>query len=262
MRLFDAHCHLDLPELDAEREAMLARAHEAGVERILVPGYHPSQWPVLGPFRAERAGVDVAVGIHPWEIDTLSDEELRAALDAMPRAALDAGAVAIGEFGLDRNHTRDPARIARQVEVFRAHLGVARRLGLPIVLHVVDAHGLVLELLESMAPLPGGMMHSYSGSAELVARYVALGLFVSFSGPVTWPRAKKTRRAALACPLERLLIETDAPDLPPEGTRKPNEPARLVAIARAVAELHGVPVERVAEATFANAAGLFGTAAR
>ena len=262
MRLFDAHCHLDLPELDAEREAMLARARAAGVERILVPGYHPAQWPILGPFRRARPGVDVSLGIHPWELDTLSDEELRAALDELPRAALDAGAVALGEFGVDRNHTRDPARIARQVEAFRGQLRVARRLGLPIVLHVVDAHGLVLELLESERPLPGGMMHSYSGSAELVPRYLALGLFVSFSGPVTWPRAKKTRRAALACPLERLLVETDAPDLPPEGTSKPNEPAHLVLVARAIAELRGVPVEAVAEATFVNAETLFGAGTR
>ncbi len=257
MRLYDSHCHLDFAAFDADREAVVARAREAGVRAILVPGYEVAQWGRLSSLRARHPEVRIAVGVHPHAI---ARDATPAGLDeALAEQAAALGAVAIGECGLDARTARaGGADLATQRAFLDAHLGVARALGLPIVLHAVHAHGAMIAALDAAGPLPrGGVLHGFTGPAELVRPYVAFGFSFGLGAAIARPRARRPKEAARIIPAERLLIETDAPDMALGGR---NEPARVADVARALAELRAEPEERVAERTFENAARLFGPA--
>ncbi len=237
--VLDAHCHLDDPRFDGDRDAVMDRARAAGITGLVVPGVAPERWRRLPGLRARFPEVQVGYGLHPEALERLSGGVIREALAELPQRLVYDGAVCVGETGLDR---RSPVPLAEQVALTRAHLAIAGSLDLPVVLHCVRAHGTLLETLEAHGPLRG-LVHGYSGPAELVPRYLALGLHLSFGGPVTWPGAKRPRAALLAVPDDRLLLETDAPDQPPASRRGGrNEPALLAEIARAVAGIRGRPV--------------------
>ncbi len=221
--LFDTHCHLDDPRFDADRDATMARAAAAGVGGVLVPGVIEAQWPRLRAL-ARAHGWRFGVGTHPQCLP-----ESR----AVP-AELD-GASAIGECGLDKP---TPVPMDEQERVLEAHLALARESGLPLILHCYRAHDRMLPLLRRWAPLRG-VMHSYSGGPELVDAYVALGLHVSFAGPVTWENARKPVHALLRVPRERLLAETDAPDQCPRPHHGRSEPAYLVHVVEAMERIRG-----------------------
>jgi len=256
--VFDSHCHLHANAAGAAQ--VIARAREAGVRGFMLAGVEPDGWLIEAELARAHEGVLVSYGVHPQLIAELDDaacdrlvDQLRATLAAPPHPPS-----AIGEIGLDGERARR-ASFARQERVFRAQLALARASGLPVILHVLDAHARALAVLRDVAPLPGGVVHSYSGSAELVREYVALGFHVSFAGPVTSERAKKTRRAAEAVPRERLLVETDAPFQTPAAHRPlENEPAFLVAIVRALAQIRAEPFDELAAYTATNAQRLFG----
>jgi len=262
--LVDSHCHLDFDAFDDDRDAVLDRARAAGVHAVVIPGVSPTGWRPLGALldrhRAGPLRLAGAVGIHPMVVPDLDDEALDRALGELPDAAQALGAVAVGECGLDGVVARrDRGGLDRQRRVFRAQIAVARDLGLPIMLHVFRAQEDALKILEADGPLPGGgVVHSYSGSAELVPRWLDLGLHLSFAGSVTRPNARRPRAAAAAVPADRLLVETDAPDQTPHGapTRR-NEPAYVAGILRALANARGEPPETVARQTTANARALF-----
>lgn len=258
---FDSHCHLDSAAFDVDREAVVARARAAGVTRLLVPGLAPDQWGRGAEVVRATAGAGLAVGVHPAFIHELGGEALSAALAYLPEAAREHGAVAIGECGLDRRIQRAGGpSLAAQSVALRSHVVVARELGLPLVLHVVRAHGKTLDLLRAFGPLPaGGVVHGFSGSAELVADYCALGFSVSFGGAVTHDRAKKARAALLVVPTDRLLLETDAPDQHLAGGGLRGEPSGVAAVAAVVADLRGQPLEDLAATTTANARRLLGS---
>jgi TatD DNase family protein len=166
--------------------------------------------------------------------------------------------VAIGETGLDGVGERR-ARLADQEVVFRAQLALARERRLPLMLHILDAHGRAFEILRGDGVPSGGVIHSYSGSAEMARDYLALGLSLSFAGSVTHPGAKRARAAAAVVPRDRLLVETDAPDQTPAPHRPGlNEPAYLGTIVSALAAARGEPAEEVARGTEGNARRLFG----
>ncbi len=263
--MIDTHCHIDSPRIEGDREEALARARAAGVTDLVVPSVGPSTWEPLRAWAAGRPGIHVALGIHPQllpELDPARDEEHLALLE---RLLARGGAVAIGECGLDGGAAASSpgAPMERQLAVLRRHFELARRFRLPLLLHCLRAHEPLLSLLAQEAPLPaGGVLHSYSGSAEQVRDYLRFdGLRFAFAGPVTYERARKPVLAARAVPRERLLLETDAPDQTPrphQGSRC--EPAHLVEVARGVAAALGCPVEEVAALTERNARTLFALA--
>lgn len=260
---FDSHCHLDFPEFDPDRTEVWQRARTGGVTQSFVPGVSPAQWERLGALRRALPGACVGIGLHPYFLARLSATEREAALDDLPRNYARVGATAIGECGLHRPGAgQSGLTLPLQLEVLERHLVVARELVAPLVLHVVGAHGAALDLLERFGRFPaGGVLHSYSGPAELVSRYARLGFSFGFSGGVCRARARKAHEAVRAVPLDRLLLETDAPDQPPPAVRargrERTEPVDLLLVAEAVARLRDLSLEALSAATTRNAAALF-----
>ena len=259
-RVIDSHCHLDVTAFDRDREAVLARAASAGVTGILVPAIRPRTWDALVALaRAHPGQVRVALGVHPQIVPELDPGELPADLPAaLARAFAEAGdlAVAVGECGLDGG----TAERELQQQIFRAHVRAARELGKPLVIHVLRAHDVAPELLrEERAGDVGGVLHSYSGGADLAPVYRDLGLSFSFAGPVTYPNARRPLEAARAIPDELLLAETDAPDQAPASRRGGrSEPAYVAEVIAGLAAARGQTIEHVAAITTANARRLFG----
>jgi TatD DNase family protein len=252
---FDTHCHLDLADFDEDREAVWARATTAGVTRALIPAVGPADWPRT--LAALRHGARyAALGIHPCALPALSDEAVRDGLDALAQTArAHAGAVvAIGECGLDGALDLSLAPWERQRAALAAQIEVAVALDLPLVLHVYKAHEQALEALAAQRlPSRGGVVHSFSGSAELARAYLGLGLHLSFGGGLTRPNAKRPAKALRATDPARLLFETDAPDQLPTGVDRPSrrcEPADLAVVIAHAAALLGADVDALnAEAT-------------
>jgi TatD DNase family protein len=255
--LIDTHCHLDGRAFDADRAEVLARARSAGVTDLVVPAVGPDGWAALAVLAGASPGVHFALGVHPQlvpDLDPRGDDRLLADLEA---ALGRGGAVAVGECGLDGPSVESGATLERQIALLRGQLALARRFRLPAILHVLRAHDAALAVLRE-EPLPaGGVLHSWSGSAEQVAPFAALGLHFSFAGPVTYERARKPAAAARAVPPDRLLLETDAPDQTPRPVHGRNEPANLPLVAAAVAAALGTTVAELDRRTTANARRLF-----
>ena len=189
--MIDTHCHLDVDAFDDDRDAMLARAAAAGVVGMLVPAIRPRTWAAvveLGRAHA-AAGVRIALGIHPQIVPALDADEVPADLAGAIAAAVEAsGAVAVGECGLDGA----TGELARQEAILRAHVRAARAVKRPLVIHILRAHDLAPRVLrEERVHEVGGVLHSYSGGAELVPIYADLGLEFSFAGPITYPNARR-----------------------------------------------------------------------
>jgi TatD DNase family protein len=248
-----------MPPFDGDRPAVLDRAARAGVSAILVPAVRPSTFGALSALREHRGSpaVLLAIGVHPQVVPDLRPAERRLALDvdALAAAASAAGAVAIGECGLDGG-TGDHEG---QEAILRAHVRAARLLRLPLVIHVLRAHGAAPRILaEERVSDVGGVLHSYSGGADLVPVYADLGLSFSFAGPVTYPNARRPLAAARAVPTDRLLAETDAPDQAPVPHRgKRSEPAYVGLVIAGLASARGASVDQMAALTTANARRLF-----
>ena len=252
--LFDTHAHLHFPEFDADREAMLVRAREAGVSRMLTIGTDPETSRAALSMAAREADVWATVGIHPHE----AAEADAAVVDEIERLAPDSRVVAVGEIGLDYFRNLSPREDQRRV--FRALIGIARRAGKPVVIHCRDAHEDTLAILtEERVQEVRGIMHCFSGDVPIARRCLDLGLVISLAGPVTYPNARALPDVARFVPGDRLVVETDCPFLPPQGYRgKRNEPAYLAITAARVAELRGEPIETLAARTTANACALLG----
>jgi TatD DNase family protein len=256
--VIDTHCHLDRAAFDADRDAVLARARAAGVTDALVPAVEPAGWGGLLALCEREHGLHPALGIHPQALpglDPASDDRYLADLESL---LVRSRAVAVGECGLDGGTVADGVSLDRQRAVLRGHLAIARRLGLPVVIHALRAHDAIREELTRDGVPAGGVLHSFSGSAEQVAPLAALGLHFSFAGPVTYEGARKPIAAVRAVPRERLLVETDAPDQTPRPLhRTRNEPGNLPLVLQAVAAALGVSVAEADRVTAANARRLF-----
>jgi TatD DNase family protein len=250
--LIDSHCHLDVAAFDRDREDVLARA--AGLTGILVPAIRPSTWAALRAITHPL--VRIALGVHPQVVPELTADEAITA-ESLAEVAAAAGAVAIGETGLDGG----TGERERQEQLLRLHVRAARLASLPLVVHVLRAHDAAPRILrEERAHEVGGVMHSYSGGADLVPIYRDLGFAFSFAGPVTYPNARKPLEAVRAIPDELLLVETDAPDQAPASHRgQRSEPAFLPEIIAAIATARGDDVARIAAVTTANARRVFRT---
>jgi TatD DNase family protein len=247
--LVDSHCHIDLPQFDDDRDAVVARAREAGVETMLIVGGVDEAHGHRRAVRvAESLGLPASAGVHPHEASLATDavyEELRG-------LARDKRIVAMGEMGLDFHYDHSPRDVQR--EVFRRQVRLARDVGLPVIIHTREADDETAALLESEgASEVGGVIHCFTGGPDLARRALALGFFISFSGIVVFPRSEEIHEVARTVPLDRLLIETDAPFLaPPPHRGKRNEPAFVVEVARKIAALRGATVEAVGQAARAN----------
>jgi TatD DNase family protein len=254
MRLVDAHCHLepaDFPDVDA----VLARAAAAGVARaVLIGQFHgPGDWGhALAVAKARPAQLVATLGIHPHEAARATSEDWA----ELERVCASPAVVAVGEAGLDYYYDRSPRAV--QLGVFGRQAALAKSLGKPLVVHVRDAHADCASLL-SAERVGGGVIHCFTGDVAAARSYLDLGFHLSISGVVTYKKTEALADAVRFAPLERLMVETDSPYLAPVPHRgKQNEPAFVVETARRVAELKGLTLEALAEATTANAARLFG----
>jgi TatD DNase family protein len=220
---------------------------------MLIPAIRPRTWAALNELAAKHrdAGVRWAIGVHPQIVPELGDDELA---DLEQRLA-ESSAIAIGETGLDGN----TANMERQELLFRLHLRVARAVNKPVIVHVLHAHDRAPRILRE-EKCAGGVMHSYSGGADLVSVYRDLGMAFSFAGPISYPNARKPVEAARVIPDELLLVETDAPDQAPEGHRGGrSEPAFLPAVIRGLAAARHTDEKSIAALTAQNAQRLFGS---
>jgi TatD DNase family protein len=256
--IVDSHCHLDYPGLAEDQAGVVERARAAGVGTMVHIAAKRSGWPVGVALAERRPEVFCAVGIHPHEAgaEGLDDPAPLVELAAHPRV------VAIGESGLD--HFYDLSPRDRQAASFRTHIQAARQTGLPLVVHTRDADDDTMALLETeVARGPfTGVIHCYSSSRRLAERAVAIGFYLGLGGILTFKRSDELRATVRDLPLDRLLLETDAPYLAPVPVRgRTNEPAYTAHVAKALAEVRGLPVAEVERATTANFRRLFTKAA-
>lgn len=254
-RLIDTHCHISSQAFGDDQAAALARAGEAGVELVVDVGTEPEDWNRSLELAGAHSAVRCVLGLHPNSADRWSEPVEDSLRHLLTRPEV----VGIGETGLD--YYRLGASAEQQRAVFVKHLALAREFDLPAVIHARDACDDILDVLASEGSGMVGVMHSFMGSAGQARRVVALGYYVSISGPVTYKNAHTVREAAAVVPLDRLLIETDSPYLPPHPHRgKRNEPAYVSLTAAALASVKGLSAEELAQATTENARRLFGIA--
>lgn len=256
MTLVDSHCHLDDPQFDSDREAVIARALAAGVTTMLAVGTGEGPPDLEAGIRLADAHASLlaTVGVHPHDArkaDAGNWTRMEALL-AHPKV------VAVGEIGLDYHYDNSPRD--QQRAAFVDQMAIARRARKPIVIHTREAWEDTWRLLEEhwVPSGLGGIMHCFSGGSEEARRALDMGFHLAFGGVTTYHKAHSVREAALATPLDRLLLETDAPYLAPAPLRgRRNEPAFMMETARRLAELRGEPLETLAQATTANFHCLF-----
>jgi TatD DNase family protein len=257
----DTHCHLDAGEFDADRDAVRARARERGVAHCVLPAVDVASFVAVREL-AHRHGDGYVLGIHPLRTPLSALEDLDRLDAALSEHRGDPRLVAVGEIGLDFfDRTLDPER---QEQFLVEQLRLARKHALPVILHVRrSADGLLKHLRRERV---GGIAHAFNGSAQQADEFVKLGFRLGFGGTVTYDRAQQVRRLATELPLSALVVETDAPDIPPHWLYRSaadranghaqgrNEPGELPRIGEALASLRGMPPEDLAAATAANAA--------
>lgn len=253
--LVDTHAHLDDERFSEDLEDVLRRANEAGVVRIIHPGIDLESSRIAVETAERFEWIYAAVGFHPHNAAQADD----AALAEIARLARHPKVVAVGEIGLDYHYDFSPRDV--QKRVFRDQLALSVEVGKPVVIHDREAHRDTMDLvMEFGRSIPGGVMHCFSGSAELAVEYVGkLGFYISFAGTVTFANARKTVQAAVAVDGSRLLAETDSPYLAPVPYRgRRNEPLYVAEVVRKLAEVRGTSFERMARLTTANAEAAFG----
>jgi TatD DNase family protein len=251
--LTDTHCHLDLEQFDRDRDEVVERARQAGVGRILVPATDLASSRRAIALAERYSEVRAAVGVYPNEAADFSAESLAELRDLAQHPKVDA----IGEIGLDLHWRTVPLDIQRQA--FRAQLELAAEIGRPVIIHDREAHAEVMAALRAVPQTGGTVLHSFSGDAEMAHEAEAAGWCLGVDGPLTYKKNDALRAIFAAAPLDRILIETDAPYLTPQARRgSRNEPAFVAFVAERLAEVRRVGLEQIAAATTANAARLFG----
>ena len=249
----DSHAHIDGPEYDADRDEVVARAREAGVGAILNVGTgdpHDGSFERAVEVAEKYENVFAAVGVHPHDAK-LFDDAAEERIKMLARSS--ARVVAWGEIGLDYHYDHSPRDVQRAV--FARQLRAAREIGLPVIIHSREADDETVEILRAELGGSGvrGVMHCFGGTLEMARSVLELGFMISFAGNVTFKKAENLREVARQMPLDRLLIETDCPYLTPVPFRgRRNEPARVVEVARCIAELHGKEGEEIGIITTGN----------
>ncbi|MEJ9232005.1 TatD family hydrolase [Peribacillus butanolivorans] len=252
--LFDTHVHVNAEQFNEDLEDVIERAQEAGVNNMVVVGFDRPTITRAMELIETYDFMYAAVGWHPVDAIDMTEEDLKwiEELSSHPKV------VAIGEMGLDYHWDKSPKAI--QMEVFRKQIRLAKKVGLPIIIHNREATADIVNILkEEEASEVGGIMHCFSGSAETAMECIDMNFYISLGGPVTFKNAKKPKEVAAAVPLDHLLIETDCPYLAPHPYRgKRNEPSYVKLVAEQIAEIKQLSVEEVSQATTDNAKKLFG----
>lgn len=252
--IVDSHVHLDLQPFDSDREAVIARARDAGIRNMIVPAVDLDSWPRIARLARDQAGVHPAYGLHPVYLA----RHQPAHLDQLETWLNDNPAVAVGEVGLDFHQPEVDRELQRHY--FTTQLQLARERRLPVIVHARQALEEVILTLRQFDGLRG-VVHSFSGSEQQARQLWDIGFHLGIGGPVTYERAQRLRRIVTAMPIEFLLLESDAPDQPDANHRgQRNEPARIAEVLRCVAMLRGESEAHVAQATTDNARRLFGIA--
>lgn len=253
--IIDTHCHLNNDALLDSVEDVISEAKKAGVEYFIVPGWDLKSSKIAVKLANSYDCVYAAVGVHPENLDNISDEDLMEVLELSNNKKV----VAIGEIGLDYHWEKDPLKQEKQKEYFIKQIQYANEKKLPIIIHNREAFFDCLNILKNNVPSNSGVMHCYSGSVESLQDIFNLNLYVGLDGPVTFVNAKTPKMVAEEIPLEKLLLETDSPYLAPHPLRGTiNEPKNLGLILDEISRLKGLSKKHVADITFKNSCKLFG----
>ncbi len=261
----DTHCHLDAAEFDADRDAVREAARQVGVTRCVIPAVHAGHWPQVAQL-AERHGDAYALGIHPLFVPQAQEADVKALEQALTERRDDPRLVAVGEIGLDFfvPELCTPDMRERQWFFYTAQLKLAQQHGLPVILHVRRSADLLLKGLRQ-CPVVSGIAHAFNGSQQQAQAFVDLGFVLGFGGTLTYERSLQLRRLACELPLSALVLETDAPDIPPQwlyqtaeqralgAVQGRNSPAELPRIAQVLADLRGVSLVELAAVSTTNA---------
>ena len=272
--LADTHCHLDFNKFDEDRDAVIQRALDIGVERILIPALELESSKVVIQLANSHQNIFAAIGFHPTDLDNWNENSIENLRNLTTSANK---ILAIGEIGLDYYWIKEPEKQAQQRKVLQQQLKLAQEVNLPVIIHMREEndawHGQAsMDLLAILTtwqnelhakkhPLANkpGVLHSYNGTFEIAQKAIEHNFYIGVTGPVTYKNAQEKRQIIRQLPLDRLLIETDAPFLTPVPHRgKRNEPAFVAHIADKIAEIHMTTREQVAQITSANAKNLFG----
>ncbi|MCE9680985.1 TatD family hydrolase [Halomonas alkalisoli] len=250
--LIDAHCHLDFPEFDDDRDAMFERARAVGVGHFMVPGTTRERWPAVLAL-SKRADVTISLGLHPYFMDRHREgdvEALAQALDEHPEVK------ALGECGID---ARFEESLDDQWALFNAQLRLAKSRQLPVVIHCVHTNDKVSQRLRQLDLPAGGLIHAFAGSPDQAWKFLDLGFVVGLGGAVTYERAQRLWRAVKSLPEDGFVLETDSPDMPLCGHQgQRNEPARIGQVCEMVAQLRGETPAAIAAQSTATARRVFG----
>jgi TatD DNase family protein len=257
----DTHCHLDAAEFDADREAVIARARSAGVSQMIIPAVEAGNFEAVGRLAVEHR-FSYALGIHPLYVMRAAEGDLAALADALATRGADPRLVAVGEIGLDFFVPGLDAEVQQRFYV--EQLKLAQRVGLPVILHVRRSADQLLAGLRRVGFTQGGIAHAFNGSEQQALAFVELGFKLGFGGTLTFERSLQIRRLAAGLPETAVVLETDAPDIPPQwlyktaeqraaGETARNEPAELPRIADHLAALRGWTPAQTAAITAANA---------
>lgn len=254
MELFDSHCHLEDERFVADRADVIGRMQDEGITRCVCAGSDLDTSYRIVDLAKSFKSVYAAVGVHPHEAKTVPDDYLVKICALFSQEKV----VALGEIGLDYYYDHSPRDL--QKNIFLEQMDLALALDVPVIFHIRDAHGDVLDIFRSKTKkLPKGIIHCYSGSAETASEYVKMGFYISFGGAITFKNASKLRKAACSIPLDKLLIETDSPYLAPEPLRgRRNEPANVRYVCTKLAELREMQMEEIAQITTRNALDIYG----
>ena len=265
-KFIDSHCHFDFPEFDEDRELVWKSCHAKGIRALVIPGVSPAQWCELEVLANHNTGYYFSVGVHPWWIAQRNKNEGLGRFKSLPVASFDQlyaqcrpylthpKCVAIGECGLDSTIETD---MAVQVQMLEWHMRLAQTVNLPIILHCVKAQNKLIELMNAY-PNVTGVVHAFTGSYQSAEQFWRRGFYLGMGGSITYERALKTRKAAKQLPMQAMVLETDAPDMPMAGGQgQRNSPVHLTDVAKVLAELRGIPLEVLAQGVYQNTLRLF-----
>ena len=256
MELIDSHTHLDFPDFDEDRQALLAESRALGVRRMVVLGVYQANWQRVWELVQSDPDLHAAFGLHPVYLDDHRPKDLRELADWLTRLAGHRQLCAVGEIGLD--YFIETLDRERQQVLFDAQLQLAVDFNLPALIHVRRSHAAVIATLKRFRLKRAGIIHAFAGSREEAREYIKLGFKLGLGGAATWPQALRMHRVLADLPLESVVLETDSPDMAPAmfpGQR--NSPAHLPAICAALAQIMAINPEQLAAASTANACELF-----
>ena len=251
--MIDSHCHLDLAAFDEDRESVIRRSEQAGINRFLIPGTTPSGWQQQRQLQQQYPHIDLAFGLHPYFDKAMQPEalsQLKQCLQQHHQCI-----VAVGEIGLDATV---PTPMKIQQNLLAQQLELATEYRLPVILHHRKSHHLLQQALKQQNFSHGGIIHAFSGSQQVAESYIERGFLLGVGGTITYERASKTRQALGAIALDNMVLETDSPDMPVAGHQgQRNTPERLPVIAKALSTLLETSVDKVLTQTTANYRRLF-----